>query len=155
MRSFLANLYIERCYCNRVRLKDMNDKKSTEVVTKTYGSSWIITIIIGLILGMVGYLISPTAQGFIVGFVIAFICELMVLVSMIPYVGIYLQWVWSLQICNWVVSLGNFTVSQSATFSTLLMFPLIFAMIFGAIIFLVFTSIVTVGIIAILGAIFG
>lgn len=133
----------------------MNNKTTTKVVTKTYGTSWITSLIIAFIVGLVGYLISPTAQGFIVGFVMAFVCGFMVLVSIIPYVGIYFQWVWTLGICQWIISLGGFNSAQTATFSTLLMFPLILSMIFGAIIFLIFTGIVTVVIIAGLGAICG
>lgn len=120
-------------------------KKTTEVVTKTYGSSWISSIVIAFIVGLVGWLIAPTAQGFIVGFVMSLLCELMVLASMIPFVGIYFQWVWTLQISHWLIGLGGFTEAQYGMFSNILLyFPLIFAMIFGVIVFAVITGVVVV-----------
>lgn len=140
----------------------MNDKskKTVKVVTKTYGSSWVTSIILAVIVGLVGLLIGNASGmqnglllGFIAGFVMTFVCELMVLASMIPYVGIYLQWIWSLQFSHWITSLAGF--SSASPMNTLLYVPLIIFMMFGAIIYAVFTGIVTVAIGAIIGAIFG
>jgi len=122
----------------------MNDKKTTTVVTKTYGVSWISSLIIALIVGSIGFLIASTLQGFLVGFLMSLLCELMVLASMIPYVGIYFQWVWTLQLTHWLIGLGNFTATQSAMFTDILLyFPLILSMIFGVIVYLIITGIVT------------
>jgi hypothetical protein len=132
----------------------MSKKKTTQVIVKTYGTSWISTIILALIVGAVGYLIAPTMQGFVVGFVMTFLCELFLLASFIPYVGIYLQWIWTIQLSQWLISLGNFTATQSAMFTNVLLyFPLILFTIFGVIVYLVITGVVTVFIGALIGAI--
>src|SRR5208337_4412444 len=132
-------------------------KKAVQVIEKTYGTSWIFTIILALICGVVGFLIgNPSGlglQGFIVGAVMPIFCEILTLASFIPYVGIYCQWVWSLMLNHWVIGLAGF--SSTSPINTLLYFPLILFTIFGAIIYLVVTGIVTVIIGALIGAIFG
>lgn len=128
-------------------------KKTTRVVVKTYGTSWITSIILALLVGFIGFLIAPTMQGFVVGFVMVFLCELGLLASFIPYVGIYFQWIWTIQLNQWLISLGNFTATQTATFTNILLyFPLILFTIFGVIVYLVITGVVTVFIGALIGA---
>jgi len=131
----------------------MNDK--TQVVVKTYGTSWISSLIIALIVGAVGYLITSSIQGFIVGFVMVFLTEFIVLASLIPYVGIYFYWVWAIQLNQLLIGLGNFTTAQTATFTNLLIYaPLIYCLIVGIILFAVSSVVVTVFLGALIGAIF-
>jgi hypothetical protein len=135
-------------------------KKTTQVVTKTYGSSWITSIILAFIVGLIGLLIGNASGmqngillGFVAGFVMTLGCELLVLASMIPYVGIYLQWVWSLQLSHWITGLAGF--ASSFPMNTLLYLPLILFMVYGAILYAVITGVVTVAIGALIGEIFG
>lgn len=132
------------------------DKK--EIVTKTaktYGISWFSSILLAVIVGMLGYLVNTAnpINGFIVGFVIVFVSEVMVLACFIPYVGIYLYWIWSLTIDHMIMGWGNIS-NTGILYNTLIYIPLIFTMIAGVIIFVVFSVVATVFIGVIVGAIF-
>ena len=132
-------------------------------VTKTYGSSWVFTIILALIMGAIGFIVGyryPVTSsllvsglfGFIVGAVMTIFAEILVLASFIPYAGIFLQFIWTLQLDHILTHLAGFP--SSSPMNTLIWIPLIVFMVFGAILYAVITGIVTVILASLADAVF-
>jgi hypothetical protein len=56
--------------------------KKTEVIAKTYGSSWATVLIVGLIAGIIGALITTNPfTGFLAGFVLVLVTDFIMLAS--------------------------------------------------------------------------
>jgi hypothetical protein len=130
------------------------DKKS--IVTKTYGSSWVLTIILAIVVGIIGALICPNAPltGFLAGLVLTIVTGFIAFASFIPFVGVYLYWIWSKMFYDWLLGIV-FTGSNYTNMMTLTIVPLVISAIFGIILCLVTSFIVVVIVGAGLGAIFG
>jgi hypothetical protein len=133
----------------------MGNKK--EIVTKTYGTSWISSIFIAIIAGFIGAILANASgqalMGFLVGFVMVFATEFILLACCIPFVGIYLYWIWSCWFYNWIINIafvGNQTLINN--FLMLSLFPLILFAVFGAIIFVIFSVLAVVLIGAVISA---
>lgn len=111
----------------------MTSKK--EIITKTYGSSWV------------------AIMGFLVAFVMVFVAEFLVLACCIPFVGIYLYWIWSCWFFNWLINIA-FAGNQALinNFLTLSLIPLILFGIFGTFLFVVISVIAVVAIGALISA---
>lgn len=134
----------------------MSEKKTVKVVTKTYGTSWLFTIILAIIVGIIGALICPSAplMGFLAGVALTVVTDFIMLASFIPFVGVYLYWIWSKMFYDWLLGIV-FTGSNYANMMTLTIVPLIIYAIFGVILCLVTSFIVVIIVGAGLGAIFG
>jgi len=132
----------------------MNDK--TQVVVKTYGTSWFFTIALSIIVGIIGALICPSAPvtGFFAGVALTIVTDFIMLASFIPFVGVYFYWIWSKMFYDWFLGIV-FTGSNYANMMTLTIAPLVVFAIFGVIFCLVTSFVVVVIIGAGLGAIFG
>lgn len=134
----------------------MNTK--TKVVTKTYGTSWLFTIVLAIIVGIIGALICPSAPltGFLAGVALTVVTDFIMLASFIPFVGVYLYWIWSKMFYDWLLGLvfGVHT-ANFANMMALTLLPIIVFAIFGVILCLVTSFIVVVLIGAGIGAIFG
>jgi len=113
----------------------------TTVVKKTYGTSWISSIILGIILGIIGLLITHTWEGFAVGFVMTFLVEIIVLANLIPFIGIYFYWIWANWVCDWLISIAGI---QDANFQILKFVAIVLIGILGFILWIVITVIALV-----------
>jgi small-conductance mechanosensitive channel len=86
----------------------------------------------------------PLWEGFVAGFLMTFVIQIITLACLIPFVGIYLYWIWANAFCDWFLG-----VTHLETLDILRWIPLVFCGIFGAIICVVFSifALVAIGII--------
>jgi small-conductance mechanosensitive channel len=130
------------------------DKK--KVVVKTFGTSWISSFFIAIVVGLIGLLIVgtnpswniPLWEGFLSGFIMTFVVQLITLACCIPFVGIYLYWVWANSFCDWF-----FGITHLQALDVMRWIPLLVCGLFGIIFFVLFSLIALVFIGAIVSAI--
>jgi hypothetical protein len=123
-----------------------------ETVKKTYGFSGVTTIIMAIVIGIVGALITTDPfRGFLAGLAMTMMAGFIIsLASLIPFVGAYFYWIWSIEFYHWFLGLV-FTGSNLANMITLSIFPLIVFAIFGVLVTIVMSVIVVFVVGAILG----
>jgi hypothetical protein len=118
------------------------DKK--KVIVKTYSSSWVSSLVIAIIMGFIALLLVATNPNWVIveprllvaflgGFLMTFIVQLLTLACCIPFVGIYLYWIWANWFCDWFLGITHLQVLD-----ILRWIPLVICGIFGAIICVIF-----------------
>lgn len=122
----------------------MTDKK--QVVVKTYSTSWISGLFIAIVVGFIGLILVACNPlwtvaeprlliGFLTGFVLTFVIQLIAITCLIPFVGIYLYWIWANYFCDWFLGIAHLQILD-----VLRWLPLVICGFFGAIIFVIFSA---------------
>jgi hypothetical protein len=127
------------------------------VVKKSLGTSWLSSLFLAVIVGFIGMLLVatnpswniPVWEGFVAGLVMTIMTQVIALACLIPFVGIYLYWIWANAFIDWFLG-----VTHLEAIDIMKWIPLIYCGIFGAIIFGIFTILAIVVIGAIIYAIF-
>lgn len=130
-------------------------KNTSKVVKKTYGTSWATSFVIAIIVGLFGLLLVATNPswtiaeprlliGFLAGFILTFVVQLITLACIIPFVGIYLYWIWANAFCDWFLNITHLQALDVVRW-----IPLVVCGIFGLIICVVFSifAVVLIGLI--------
>jgi uncharacterized membrane protein YkgB len=145
------NLPCEQCpRYQRYSITKREEKKMTDktvIVKKTYSTSWVSSFVIAVIVGLIGLLITHTWEGFVGGLVLTLVISLITLACLIPFVGIYLYWIWANSFCDWFLG-----VTHLEALNILRWLPLIVCGFFGLIICVVFSILALVAIGAIIAS---
>lgn len=130
---------------------------SKKIVTKSYGTSWFAVILLGIIVGLIGALIThQPLTGFLAGFLLVVVTDFILLASLIPFVGIYLYWIWSIAFYQWFLGLVfGVGTANYANMLALTLIPIIVFAIFGVILCIVTSVVVSALLLALIGAICG
>jgi hypothetical protein len=120
------------------------------VVKKSVGTSWLSSLILAVIVGLIGMLLVatnpswniPVWEGFVVGLVMTIMTQIITLACFIPFIGIYLYWIWANAFIDWFLG-----ATHLEAIGIVKWIPLVFCGFFGAIIFGIFTlfAIVVIG----------
>jgi len=151
-------LYSSACsYIQRLKNMDkpqIAKKVKRQTVIKTATSVLSGSLVLAIIMGMIGLIISQSLAGFLVGFCMSYVMSWILLASIIPFIGVWLQWQWSEGFSHFLINAVSFTPFQHSEFwNTAIYVPLIIYTIIGVIICVVVSIIAVVVIGAIIGAI--
>jgi hypothetical protein len=68
-------------------------------------------IILGIIFGIAGFVVTGTLIGALVGLLLPIFASLVCIVSIVPFGGAYLFWMWYPLVSNWLLESTGYTAS--------------------------------------------